>query len=125
MGFLQMLPLEGANVRLCLVDVPGLNDSETAEMYKNYVGDHFGELDFVVVVLDVNQGVNTEDTVGLLRFVREKNTRQVPVCVLVNKIDHAHDLENPEIKEVLRQIQVEVDRVWQGTVQRPEIVRVS
>ena len=55
---------------LVVIDVPGLNESRSADMYKQWVREHFAELDFVILVMDVNQGVNTDQEVQLLSFMK-------------------------------------------------------
>ena len=61
----------------------------------DYVAQKWDTFDCVVVVMDAVQGVNTEEQVKLLEFVKDKTEkiRTIPVIVLGNKVDHPDDKE--------------------------------
>ena len=43
------------DLEMVIVDVPGLNESGTSQMYKDYVRNNFASFDYVMIVMDVNQ----------------------------------------------------------------------
>ena len=95
------------DLELVIVDVPGLNESGTSSMYKDYVRQNFASFDYVMIIMDVNQGVNTDEQVGLLEFVKSncKEVRDIPVCVIVNKVDQNGD---SEMLEMVKEIEAKV-----------------
>ena len=80
---------------LVLADIPGVNEAGSGKMYMDYVAQKWDTFDCVVVVMDAVQGVNTEEQVKLLEFVKDKTEkiRTIPVIVLGNKVDHPDDKE--------------------------------
>lgn len=62
------------DTRLVLVEVPGLNQAGSKDIYRDYVFSHWNSLDCVIVVMDVFQGVNTEEQVKLLKLVQQQNS---------------------------------------------------
>jgi predicted GTPase len=77
------------DTKLTIVDVPGLNEAGTKAVYKEYVSDKWDTFDCVVVVMDAEKGVNTEEQVELLHVVKDnlKEKKSVPVIVLCNKVE--------------------------------------
>ena len=73
---------------LVLADIPGVNEAGSGKMYMDYVAQKWDTFDCVVVVMDAVQGVNTEEQVKLLEFVKDKTEkiRNIPVIVLRNKV---------------------------------------
>jgi GTPase SAR1 family protein len=56
---------------LVLVDIPGINEAGTENKYKDFVSNNWKTFDCVIVVMDGKQGVNSEDQVFLLQFVKK------------------------------------------------------
>jgi small GTP-binding protein len=83
------------DTKLVLIDIPGLNDAESKDLYQNYVSSKWSSFDCVIVVVDYTQAVNTEEQVQLLAFVNDnlKKNRNIPVIVLCNKVDDPSDEE--------------------------------
>jgi small GTP-binding protein len=83
------------DTKLVLIDIPGLNDAESKDLYQNYVSSKWKSFDCVIVVVDYTQAVNTEEQVQLLSFVNDnlKENRNIPVIVLCNKVDDPSDEE--------------------------------
>ena len=97
---------------LTIIDVPGLNEAGTQDMYTSYVKESWDTYDCALVVMDVSQGVNTEEQVKLLKFV-EANVRtkkSIPVIVVCNKVD---DVDDDELMELVDEVQAEVDMIFQ------------
>eukprot|EP00392_Amoebophrya_sp_AT5.2_P011579 g11658.t1 len=100
-------------LEVVFVDVPGLNEQGegTSVMYKNYVQNElFPTLDFVVIVMDVNQGVNSTEQVDLLKFVRDccEKKKRVKSVVLINKVDEPAGMTEEE-ETVIREVEAEVE----------------
>jgi predicted GTPase len=77
------------DTKLIVVDIPGLNEAGSQTKYKNYVAKNWHTFDCVIVVMDAKQGVNTEDQVYLLQFVKDNlsSKKDLPVIILGNKVD--------------------------------------
>ncbi|CAD7923516.1 unnamed protein product [Amoebophrya sp. A120] len=109
-----------SSVKLVLIDVPGLNEQGSAETYKKYVREElFPTLDKVIVVMDVDQGVNSTEQVGLLNFVQECIRSVSAVThhwnnplVIVNKVDDPADAVHDETKSMIQEIEAEVAKIF-------------
>ena len=96
------------DTKLVLVDVPGINEAGASKKYKDYVSNKWHTFDCVILVLDGRQGVNTEEQVALLKLAKDncKKVRQIPLIVLLNKIDDPEDEEHQLIvKETTKKIE--------------------
>ena len=96
------------DTKLVLVDIPGINESGVSSKYKIHIQEKWGTFDCVVVVMDGRQGVNTEEQVALLKFVKSNldEIKDVPVIIVLNKIDDPLDDEQIElVKESCREIE--------------------
>lgn len=102
------------DTRLVLMDIPGLNEAGSKDMYRDYVTKNWNSLDCVTAVMDVFQGVNTEEQVQLLELIRTNNDtqkKQLPIIVLCNKVD---DLENKEVSMLVDEVRSKVDEIFLG-----------
>ena len=81
------------DTQLVLVDIPGINEAESSKKYKEYVESNWKTFDCVVLVMDAVQGVNTQEQVDLLEFVKRNNKemKDIPTIVLGNKLDDLDD----------------------------------
>jgi len=95
------------DTKLVVVDVPGINEANVINKYKDYVTEKWDAFDCVIVVMDARLGVNTEDQVSLLNFVKEQcKKKDVPVIILCNKVDDPEDEEQAElVKEARKEVQ--------------------
>jgi small GTP-binding protein len=101
------------DARLVLVDIPGLNEAQTGTKYQEYLTSKWRSFDCVIVVMDARQGVNTDDQVNLLKFVKKnQEIRWQPVIILCNKVD---DPEDEEQSEMVLEARKEVERVFEVT----------
>jgi small GTP-binding protein len=100
------------DTKLTIVDVPGLNEAGTKAMYKQYVGDKWETFDCVVVVMDAEKGVNTEEQVELLNFVKDnlEKKKRVPVIVLCNKVD---DPEDAELMQLVQEMSEQIEKIFE------------
>ncbi len=96
---------------LVLVDVPGLNEAGSKKMYLNYVADKWDTFDCVIIVMDAEKGVNTEEQVELLKLVKQKLDvdKHIPVLVLCNKVD---DPEDDELMELVGEVRTKVEQIF-------------
>jgi len=94
-----------------LVDIPGINEAGSSQKYKNYVNEKWDTFDAAIVVMDAKQGVNTEDQVELLKFVKTNNAtrKDIPFIILCNKVD---DPEEPEQAILVAETKREVERIF-------------
>jgi GTPase Era involved in 16S rRNA processing len=102
------------DTKLVLVDIPGLNEAGSKHLYRDYVNANWSTFDCVIAVMDVNQGVNTDEQVELIKLIH-KNTKEkkaVPVIVLCNKVD---DLEDDEVLVLVDEVRAKVEEVFQTT----------
>lgn len=117
---LDDLPLKmRPDTSLCIIDIPGLNEAGTQDMYTSYVEESWDTYSCVIVVMDVSQGVNTDEQVKLLKFI-DSNTRtkqNIPIIVVCNKVD---DVEDTELMELVNEVQVEVNRIFNRTINRED-----
>jgi hypothetical protein len=76
------------DTKLVIVDIPGINEADTNNIYMKYVEKNWNNFDCMVVVMDASQGVNTTEQVDLLKFVKKnlKKKRDIPVIILGNKV---------------------------------------
>lgn len=97
-----------SDTRLVLLEIPGLNEAGSDDLYRNYVTDHWNSFDCVIAVTDAVQGVNSQEQVQLLELIRtNKNTqkKQLPIIVLCNKVD---DFEDKEIMVLVEEVRAKV-----------------
>jgi len=87
-----------------------MNEAESSEKYENYVRSHWDTFDCVVVVMDGIQGVNNEEQVALLKFVKESNEKlkDIPTIILGNKMDDLEDEDNISLIEETRSKAIEI-----------------
>jgi GTPase SAR1 family protein len=99
------------DTKLTIVDVPGLNEAGTKAVYQECVSDKWKTLDCVVVVMDAEKGVNTEEQVELLHFVKVnlEKKKSAPVIVLCNKVD---DPEDVELMQLVREMSEQVEKIF-------------
>ena len=104
----DMLP----DTKLVLVDIPGVNEAGSSDMYMKYVQKEWNSFDCVIVVMDAGQGVNTEEQVKLLEFVRDnaKEQRNIPVIILGNKVDNP---DEEEVMELVGEVKSKVEQLFQ------------
>ena len=82
------------NVYLDIIDIPGLNDAETKDIYYKWIEENFSELDIIIHIIDINSPFNTSDQTDILKMIiknikneKVNNGRDVFLLTLVNKCD--------------------------------------
>ena len=98
---------------IILVDVPGLNENSTSQVYKDHVRNKFHTFSAVIIVMDATQGVNTTEQVDLLKFVHRCNqeTRNVPIMIMMNKVD-PDEKDNDELLTMVEEIKEEARNIF-------------
>jgi len=118
-------------VFLGIYDIPGLNDSQTRQLYYDYVDTNFYKFDIVIFVVDINSALNTKDEVEILEKIIEnclsnynKYGIKNKLIVLANKCDEMTDIDgiislDGEHKEMFEQI----EKITTNTINRlfPEL----
>jgi hypothetical protein len=96
-----------SDTRICLVDIPGMNDVKMKSVYKQWVNDNWSTFDCVVLVMDATHGVDTSDAVDVLALVEAncRKIRDLPVIILCNKVD---DPCSEELIKVVSSIQEKI-----------------
>jgi hypothetical protein len=119
----QLFPMH-PNTNLIITDVPGVNEAGSSEMYLNYVEQVWDELDCVVIVMDADQGVNTEEQVKLLEFVKGNlnKYKMMPTFILCNKVDDPHD---EEIMALVEEVRGKVNQIFKRMKLKPTLIHVS
>lgn len=99
------------DTKLIMVDIPGVNEAGSSKMYMDYVSKNWATFDCVVVVMDVMQGVNTEEQVSLLQSVKDKLAaeKKIPIIVLCNKVD---DPEDEEVALLVDEVRAKVEQIF-------------
>ena len=111
------------NVLLRVYDIPGLNDSKTADLYFKYLDTNFHKFDLIIFVVDIYSACNTEGEVKILQNIVKytKRNRELynihnKLIIVANKCDDLHiskngklTIENDELVEMYKQIKKEVD----------------
>jgi GTPase Era involved in 16S rRNA processing len=99
------------DTRLVFIDIPGINEAHSQQLYLDYVKDSWDGFDCVVVVIDANSGANTEEQVNLINLVQEhtKTIKDIPVIILCNKVDNPN---STEVLGLVSETRQEVERIF-------------
>jgi predicted GTPase len=90
-GKLDINILEDSYVNV--YDIPGLNDARTKDVYYKYLDDNFHKFNLMILLVDIQSGLNTSDEMDMLRFVashvrhHKDAGRKIYTLVVVNKAD--------------------------------------
>jgi GTPase SAR1 family protein len=100
------------DTKMVLIDIPGLNEAGSNDLFRGYVNDKWDTFDCAIAVMDVFQGVNTEEQIQLLELIRDNNVAKkcVPVIVLCNKVD---DLDDEELMQLAGEVRKKVDEIFE------------
>jgi small GTP-binding protein len=80
---------ENPNLNFKLYDLPGLNDQSTSHIYMNWARNNFHLFDCVILVIDINSGLNTTDEINICELIFSKMAefQHVNLIILANKCD--------------------------------------
>jgi len=117
----ELVPMR-KDTKLVFCDIPGINEANVVNKYKDYVSENWESFDMVIVVMDARMGVNTEDQVSLLNFVKEQlKKKDIPVIVLCNKVD---DPEDEEQAELVKEARKEVEKIFSANCREKALEQV-
>jgi GTPase SAR1 family protein len=84
----------GKKIKLCIYDIPGLNDARTKETYYKYLQENFHKFNIVLFVVDIWSGLNTSDEIDILNFLADnikkhnkESCKTINMLTIVNKAD--------------------------------------
>ena len=107
------------SISLNFLDMPGLNDSNTEDIYYNYINNVYTTLDIIFIVIDINESFNTSGTIKILQNMVTNATQNpnklMNFFIIANKCDELTvnkdgDLIflDEEYQELYEQIEYEV-----------------
>lgn len=81
-------------IKICIYDIPGLNDAKTSDVYYEYLSKNFHKFNIILFVVDINSGLNTSDEINILNFLAEHiqkhktiSKKNIHMITIVNKAD--------------------------------------
>jgi GTPase Era involved in 16S rRNA processing len=108
----EVEPMEvitGGNVKICMYDIPGLNDAKTKDVYYKYLKDNFHKFNIILFVVDIQSGLNTSDEIDIIDFLAENIHAQktvgknIKLLTIVNKADDMQQMDDDSL-EVLGEL---------------------
>ena len=109
----------GNGIKICMWDIPGLNDAKTKDTYYKYLEDNFHKFNIILFVVDINSGLNTSDEIDIVNFLadnvlkhKSQSGKNISVLTVVNKAD---DMQLSEIHNTL-EIIGELGEMYEQTV---------
>jgi GTP-binding protein EngB required for normal cell division len=101
-------------------DIPGLNDARTSKTYYQYLETNFHKFNLIILLVDIQSGLNTSDEMDILNFIITNtkkqlgNNRSIFTMVVVNKADDMFEEEEilclaGEMKEMYDQVRLTVE----------------
>jgi len=89
-----------------------MNEAKMSQIYRDFVKKSWDSFDCAIVVMDACQGVNTQEQVDLLKFVKLCNQtyKNIPIIILCNKVD---DEMNSELMTLVHEVQSEVEAIFE------------
>jgi small GTP-binding protein len=82
------------NIADCLFniyDIPGLNDARTKQIYYDYLKSAIEHFNLILLIIDINSGMNTSDEMDILKFIvkytKRFKHRNIRTLVVANKAD--------------------------------------
>lgn len=107
------------NLKFQLYDLPGLNDQSTSHIYMSWAEENFHLFDCIILVIDINSGLNTSDEINICELIFKKMSekKHVNLIVLANKCDEMDEnfiICNEEKEDIYnQQIVPTLDRLKQ------------
>lgn len=85
----------GKKNKICMYDIPGLNDARTKNVYYDYLRDNFHKFNIILFVVDIQSGLNTSDEMDILFFLIEninkhktQSNKNICMLTIINKADN-------------------------------------
>jgi GTPase SAR1 family protein len=102
---------EFENINFKLIDMPGLNDSETSDKMYTYVKNNFYNFDMIIFCIDINSGLGSTDELNILKLIQEsmstmksKYNRDIKLMIICNKCDDMLRLDEDQINILYEQV---------------------
>jgi hypothetical protein len=103
--------------KICLYDIPGLNDAKTKQVYYDYLKKNFHKFNIILFIVDIQSGLNTSDETDILNFLvehiklhKETSGKNIGMLSIVNKADDMQLNEQTEELEVLGELKEMLDQ---------------
>jgi len=84
----------GNRIKICIYDIPGLNDARTKNIYYEYLKNNFNKFNIILFVVDIHSGLNTSDEMDILIFLadnikkhKNESKKNINMLTIVNKAD--------------------------------------
>lgn len=84
----------GKQIKICIYEIPGLNDARTKEVYYNYLERNFHKFNIILFVVDIQSGLNTSDEMDILKFLsaniskhKTQSNKNISLLGIINKAD--------------------------------------
>jgi GTPase SAR1 family protein len=84
----------GKHIKICIYDIPGLNDARTKQVYYDYLRTNFHKFNIILFVVDIQSGLNTSDEMDILNFLasnikkhKTESNKNISMLTIVNKAD--------------------------------------
>lgn len=84
----------GKKIKICIYDIPGLNDARTKDVYYKYLENNFHKFNIILFVVDIQSGLNTSDEMDILNFLtlhiqkhKIHSNKKISMLTIVNKAD--------------------------------------
>lgn len=84
----------GKEIKICIYDIPGLNDARTKKVYYEYLENNFHKFNIILFVVDIQSGLNTSDEMDILNFLtiniqkhKIQSNKKISMLTIVNKAD--------------------------------------
>lgn len=82
------------SIKICIYDIPGLNDARTKDIYYEYLRKNFHKFNIILFVVDIHSGLNTSDEMDILNFLlknikehKTKSNKNIHLLTIINKAD--------------------------------------
>ena len=97
-----------SDTTLSFIDIPGLNDYGLGPVSKDWAQRNWKTFDCAIVVLDAQDGFNTQEPVALIDDIHRllEEDRKMPVIFLANKYD---DCDNPYWSQNIKEIESKLE----------------
>jgi len=95
----------GNRIKICIYDIPGLNDAKTKNTYYEYLKNNFHKFNVILFVVDIQSGLNTSDETDILKFLSDNikkhktdSNKNITMLTIVNKADDMQLNSNDQLE---------------------------
>lgn len=83
-----------SQIKICIYDIPGMNDARTKSVYYDYLEKNFHKFNIILFVIDIQSGLNTSDEMDILEFLsrhiakhKKESNKNIGLLGVINKAD--------------------------------------